>query len=118
MRCAALSQPVQQLSGGNQQKVVLAKCLATNPKVLLLDEPTRGIDVGARCEIYTELRTLAAQGLAIVMVSSDLEEVIGLADRVLVMSEGALRGELSGSDISEQSVMCLASPTSGDRIAA
>jgi ribose transport system ATP-binding protein len=118
VRCAALSQPVQQLSGGNQQKVVLAKCLATNPTVLLLDEPTRGIDVGARCEIYTELRTLAAKGLAIVMVSSDLEEVIGLADRVLVMSEGALRGELTGSEISEQAVMRLASPASGDRIAA
>jgi ribose transport system ATP-binding protein len=118
VRCAALSQPVQELSGGNQQKVVIAKCLATHPSVLLLDEPTRGIDIGARCEIYTELRRLASQGLAILFVSSDLEEVIGLSDRVLVMSDGAIQGELSRLELSEEAILSLASAAPTDKIAA
>jgi ribose transport system ATP-binding protein len=109
---------VQELSGGNQQKVVIAKCLATHPSVLLLDEPTRGIDIGARCEIYTELRRLASQGLAILFVSSDLEEVIGLSDRVLVMSDGAIQGELSRLELSEEAILSLASAAPTDKIAA
>ena len=101
-------QPVASLSGGNQQKVVLGKWLAASPKVLLLDEPTRGIDVGARAEIYARLRQLAHQGLAILFVSSELEEVLSLADRVLVMHEGRLAGELARALLSEEAIMQLA----------
>lgn len=93
------------LSGGNQQKVVLGKWLLTNPKVLFLDEPTRGIDVGAKQEIYAEINRLAKEGLAIVMVSSELPEVLGLADRVLVLHEGKLTGEFSRGEATPENVM-------------
>ena len=96
------------LSGGNQQKVVLGKWLAMNPRVLLLDEPTRGIDVGAKEEIYRLMEKLAAEGLAILFVSSEMEEVIALSDRTLVMHEGRLTGELSGDQINEEQIMSLA----------
>jgi ribose transport system ATP-binding protein len=99
------------LSGGNQQKVVLGKWLAIKPRVLLLDEPTRGIDVGAKQEIYQLMDELAGQGLAVLFVSSELEEVIGMSDRVLVMHEGRITGELPRSELTEQSIMHLA--TSG-----
>ncbi|HLQ37463.1 MAG TPA: sugar ABC transporter ATP-binding protein [Planctomycetota bacterium] len=96
------------LSGGNQQKVVLGKWLAAAPKVLLLDEPTRGVDVGARAEIYDRLHALAAQGLAVLFVSSELEEVLTLADRVLVMHEGRIAGELSREHMGEEAIIALA----------
>lgn len=96
------------LSGGNQQKVVLAKWLLTEPKVLLLDEPTRGIDVGAKQEIYAEINRLAEEGLAIVMVSSELPEVLGLADRVIVLHEGRKTGDFSKSGATPESVMAAA----------
>jgi ribose transport system ATP-binding protein len=96
------------LSGGNQQKVVLGKWLALRPRVLLLDEPTRGIDVGAKQEIYHLMDELAGQGLAVLFVSSELEEVIGMSDRVLVMHEGRITGELPRSELTEQSIMHLA----------
>lgn len=96
------------LSGGNQQKIVLGKWLTMNPKVLLLDEPTRGIDIGAKQEIYTLIEQLAAQSLAIVCVSSELEEIIGLSDRVLVLREGRISGELRRQEITEESIMRLA----------
>lgn len=112
VRCASPEQPIVELSGGNQQKVVLAKCLATNPAVLLLDEPTRGVDVGARREIYALLFDLARQGTAILFVSSELEEVLGIADRVLVMSDGAITGTLDRKDFSEHAVMSLAAHSS------
>jgi D-xylose transport system ATP-binding protein len=96
------------LSGGNQQKVVLGKWLLTNPKILFLDEPTRGIDVGAKQEIYTEINKLAKQGLAIVLVSSELPEVLGLSDRVIVLHEGKLTGEFSRSEASPEKVMAAA----------
>lgn len=101
-------QVVRYLSGGNQQKVVLGKWLAMRPKILLLDEPTRGIDIGAKEEIYRLMENLAAEGLAILFVSSEMEEVIALSDRTLVMHEGRLAGELSGDDITEQQIMNLA----------
>ncbi|MBI1246405.1 ATP-binding cassette domain-containing protein [bacterium] len=101
-------QIIQYLSGGNQQKVVIAKWLAMNPKVLLLDEPTRGIDVGAKHEIYELMEELARRGVAILFVSSEMEEVLGMADRVLVMHEGALSGELTRAQLSEEAVMTLA----------
>ena len=90
----AVHRKVVNLSGGNQQKVVLGKWLAMNPKVLILDEPTRGIDVGAKAEIYRTMTELAAQGITILMVSSDMEEVIGLCDRVIVMHERKIKGIL------------------------
>lgn len=96
------------LSGGNQQKVVLGKWLLTKPKVLFLDEPTRGIDVGAKQEIYSEINTLAEEELAIVMVSSELPEVLGLADRIVVLHEGRATGEFSRTDATPESVMAAA----------
>jgi D-xylose transport system ATP-binding protein len=99
------------LSGGNQQKVVLGKWLLTNPKVLFLDEPTRGIDVGAKQEIYAEINKLAKDGLAIVLVSSELPEVLGLSDRVLVLREGRVAGEFTRTDASPERVMAAATGT-------
>ena len=101
-------QPVQFLSGGNQQKVVLGKWLALRPRVLLLDEPTRGIDIGAKQEIYRLMETLAGQGVAILFVSSEMEEILGMSDRALVMHEGRIAGELARGELSEESVMHLA----------
>ena len=109
IRCTSGEQLSKNLSGGNQQKVVIGRCLATSPSVLLLDEPTRGVDVGARREIYSLLFKLAEQGMAILFVSSELEEVIGIADRVLVMNDGEVRGELSRPELSEHAIMRLAS---------
>jgi ABC-type sugar transport system ATPase subunit len=96
------------LSGGNQQKVVLAKWLATNPRVLIVDEPTRGVDVGTKVEIYAQMRELAAEGLAILVISSDLPEVLAISDRILVMREGRLVGELAHADATEERIMALA----------
>jgi D-xylose transport system ATP-binding protein len=96
------------LSGGNQQKVVLAKWLLTSPRVLFLDEPTRGIDVGAKQEIYAQINRLAKSGIAIVLVSSELPEVLGLADRVLVLYEGRLTGEFSRTTASPEIIMSCA----------
>jgi ribose transport system ATP-binding protein len=98
---------VGNLSGGNQQKVVLSRWLALEPKVLIFDEPTRGIDVGAKAEIYRLMRDLANQGVAIVMISSDMEEVLGVSDRVAVMHEGAITGILERGQLSEEAVMSL-----------
>ncbi|MCW2872700.1 sugar ABC transporter ATP-binding protein [Actinacidiphila oryziradicis] len=103
-----LSDSVGVLSGGNQQKVVLAKWLATNPSVLIVDEPTRGIDVGTKAEVHRLLSSLAAEGLAVLMVSSDLPEVLGMADRVLVMHEGRIAAEIPRGEADEESVMAAA----------
>ncbi len=108
VRAADPEQPVGRLSGGNQQKVVLARWLLADAKIFLLDEPTRGIDVGAKAEIYELIRRLAARGAAIVLVSSELEEVLRLADRVLVMHRGRIAGEVGRAEASEESVMRLA----------
>jgi len=99
---------VAALSGGNQQKVVLAKWLALGPNVLLVDEPTRGIDVGAKAEIYRLLRALAREGVAIVLISSDMEEILHLSDRVAVMHEGRVTGILDRADSTEERIMRLA----------
>jgi ribose transport system ATP-binding protein len=102
-----LDQEVQYLSGGNQQKVVLAKWLAIRPRLVLLDEPTRGIDVGAKVAVYRLMRQLAAESKAILMVSSELPEVIGMSDRILVMRDGRLVGELPAGT-SEETILQLA----------
>jgi len=96
------------LSGGNQQKVVLGKWLMTSPRVLFLDEPTRGIDVGAKQEIYAEIAKLAQAGLAVVMVSSELPEVLGLSDRILVLHQGRLTGEFTRANATHEAVMACA----------
>ena len=97
----------KELSGGNQQKTVLARWLAANPKVLILDEPTRGIDVGAKAEIYTLMHQLSAQGIAIIMISSELPEVLGMSDRILVMRQGKIVGSVD-TDATEEKIMNLA----------
>ena len=96
------------LSGGNQQKVLLARWLEIQPKVLLLDEPTRGVDVGAKAEIYRIINDLAASGVAVVVISSELPEIIGICDRVVVMREGVITGECQGQDINQEKIMTLA----------
>ena len=108
VKAASLDQPVIYLSGGNQQKVVLAKWLHAGARVFLLDEPTRGIDVGAKAEIYDTIRTLAAEGAAVLVASSELEELTALADRIVVMHRGRMAGELARAEASEERVMHLA----------
>jgi ABC-type sugar transport system ATPase subunit len=108
IRGAAVSDPVSRLSGGNQQKVVLAKSLAREPSILLLDEPTRGIDVGAKSEIYRLIDELAKEGKAILLISSELEEVLSMSDRVLVMREGSLTGEFKREEATQENVMTAA----------
>jgi rhamnose transport system ATP-binding protein len=108
VKYARLGDLVGTLSGGNQQKVVLAKWLATNPGVLIVDEPTRGIDVGTKAEVHRLLSQLAAEGVAVLMISSDLPEILGMADRVLVMHEGRIAAELPRAEATEQSVMAAA----------
>ncbi|NNE93068.1 MAG: sugar ABC transporter ATP-binding protein [Verrucomicrobiales bacterium] len=108
VKTPSAAQIVRYLSGGNQQKVVLGKWLAMHPKILLLDEPTRGIDVGAKQEIYTSMEELVRNGVGILFVSSEMEEVLGMSDRTLVMHEGRITGELSREQLSEEAVMQLA----------
>ena len=103
-------QTVKNLSGGNQQKVVIAKCLATKPKVLMLDEPTRGIDINAKNEIYKLISELAASGLGIIMVSSELPEILAIADRILVMAEGCMTGEFEAVNATEDNLLKAAIP--------
>ena len=96
------------LSGGNQQKVLLAKWLLTDPEVLIIDEPTHGIDVGAKYQIYEILRLLAESGKGIIIVSSELPELLGLCDRIIVIKKGSIAGEVSGSAMTEEKIMQLA----------
>lgn len=105
IKTPSITQRVGNLSGGNQQKVVLAKWLATNPKILILDEPTRGIDVGAKAEIYKIINDLAAQGIAIIMISSELNEVMNMCDRMAVMREGEIAGFLDHQDFSQDLIL-------------
>ncbi|MEW2217829.1 sugar ABC transporter ATP-binding protein [Streptomyces sp. NPDC006990] len=112
VRMAGLDQHVRTLSGGNQQKVVIGKWLLANSRVLILDEPTRGIDVGAKVEIYQLVNELTASGHAVLMISSDLPEVLGMSDRVLVMSQGRIAGELTAREATQDAVMALAVGTS------
>ncbi len=100
--------PITGLSGGNQQKVVLAKMLQPRPDILILDEPTRGVDVGAKFEIYKLMLELAKAGISIIMVSSELPEVLGVSDRVLVMGEGELRGEFINKGLTQEQVLAAA----------
>jgi len=105
IKASSPQQKVGELSGGNQQKVLLARWLAMNPKVLLLDEPTRGIDVGAKAEVQKLVDELAADGLGVLLISSDLEELIEGSDRVVVLKDGAVVGELNGDEVTEDKLM-------------
>lgn len=104
IRASSIEQPVEKLSGGNQQKVVLGKWLATQPKILIMDEPTRGIDVGAKAEIHRLMSQLAQQGMAILMISSELPEIMAMSDRILVMREGQLVAEFNRAEASQENV--------------
>lgn len=108
IRTPSIEQEAQYLSGGNQQKVVLAKWLVLQPKALVLDEPTRGVDVGAKEEIYRLIERLSASGVATLMISSEMQELIGVCDRVVVMHEGRIAGELQGAAVTEEAIMSLA----------
>ena len=108
MKTPAIDTPAGNLSGGNQQKVALSRWLATEPKVMILDEPTQGIDVGAKSEIHKLMVDLAERGLAILMISSELPEILGMSDRVGVMRGGALAGILSRAEATQERVMALA----------
>jgi ABC-type sugar transport system ATPase subunit len=108
IRGASMSDPVSRLSGGNQQKVVLAKSLAREPSILLLDEPTRGIDVGAKSEIYRLIDDLAREGKAILLISSELDEVLSMSDRIVVMREGHVSGEFEREAATQENVMTAA----------
>ena len=115
VRTSGPNQAAKSLSGGNQQKVVIAKWLGIEPNVLILDEPTRGVDVGAKKEIYSIINELAEKGVAILMISSELPEIIGMADRVLVMHEGTLTAELQKAEMTQERIMHYA--TGGDKVA-
>ncbi|MFB9906628.1 sugar ABC transporter ATP-binding protein [Allokutzneria oryzae] len=118
VKTAGLDQPVRELSGGNQQKIVIGKWLMADVKVLVLDEPTRGVDVGAKVEIYELVNQLTAAGHAVVLISSDLPEVIGMSDRVLVMSAGRVAGELPAEEATQDAVMALAVSATPSSVAA
>jgi putative multiple sugar transport system ATP-binding protein len=105
IRCSDVYQETGQLSGGNQQKVVLSKWLMTDPKVLILDEPTRGIDVGAKYEIYCIINELAEAGRGVVVISSEMPELLGICDRICVMNDGAFVGEFPGAEATQEKIM-------------
>ena len=105
IKTPTVEQLVGNLSGGNQQKVLLAKWMFAEPDIMLLDEPTRGIDVGAKYEIYCIINELAAAGKSVVMISSELPEVLGLSDRIYIMNEGKMVGEMKASEATQESIM-------------
>jgi ABC-type sugar transport system ATPase subunit len=108
VRTPSLEQEVNNLSGGNQQKVVIAKWVATRPRILILDEPTRGIDVGAKAEVHALMTRLARDGVSILMISSELPEILGMSDRILVMRQGRLSGEFTREEASQEAILACA----------
>jgi putative multiple sugar transport system ATP-binding protein len=104
----SIDKKVRKLSGGNQQKVSLAKSLMTKPRILILDEPTRGIDVGAKYEIYLLINQLLEQGISIILISSELPEILGMSDRIYVVSGGRITGEINGKDATQEAIMRMA----------
>ena len=109
IKAAHWDQQVDELSGGNQQKVVIGKWLATRPEVMILDEPTKGIDIGSKAAVHEFMGELVAQGLAVILVSSELEEVRGIADRIIVMHEGRICGEFSRDEATAEAIVTVAS---------
>jgi len=114
IKTPSILQTTMNLSGGNQQKVVLSKWIFTDPDVLILDEPTRGIDVGAKYEIYTIINQLAGEGKGILLISSELPELLGMCDRIYVMSEGRMTGELTRAEATQENIMRLMARMEGD----
>ncbi len=108
IKCFSEQQECNNLSGGNQQKVVLVKWIYTDPKILILDEPTRGVDIGDKKEIYNVINDMAPRGVAVIMVSSELPEVLGMSDRIMVVREGKVMGILDGKDADQTKIMTLA----------
>jgi putative multiple sugar transport system ATP-binding protein len=106
-KSASVLQEVGSLSGGNQQKVLLSKWMFADPAILILDEPTRGIDVGAKYEIYTIINDLVGEGKSVIIISSEMPEVLGMSDRIYVMNEGRIVGELDGQDASQEKIMAI-----------
>ena len=114
-KCPSVDQNVGNLSGGNQQKVLLAKWMFAEPDILILDEPTRGIDVGAKYEIYCIINQLAAEGKSVVMISSELPEILGMSDRIYIMNEGRLAGEISAAEATQEKIMaCILKSDKGE----
>lgn len=109
VRTPDMHEPIINLSGGNQQKVLIARWLLTEPRILILDEPTRGIDVGAKAEIHRLISQLAGQGVAVIMISSEMPEVLGMSDRIMVLHEGRMTGILDRKDADQVKIMELAS---------
>ena len=109
IKTPSVKQLVRNLSGGNQQKVVLAKVLLADTDIIIFDEPTRGIDVGARAEIYALMDDLVHKGKSLIMVSSDMEELLGMSDRIIVLSEGRITGELTRPEFSQETILSMAS---------
>jgi rhamnose transport system ATP-binding protein len=118
LRAASLDQDVGNLSGGNQQKVVIAKWLATHPRVIILDEPTKGIDIGSKAAVHEFMAELAAQGLAVIMVSSELPEILGMSDRVIVMREGRIVAEHDNDDLTPEMLVSAAAGIADGKVAA
>ena len=118
IRLASLRQPIVELSGGNQQKAILARWLLTDPRILILDEPTRGIDIGVKAEFYDRIGELAAAGRAILLISSELPELLVLCDRVLVMSEGRLTADIPRAEATQEAIMHAAVPRTAREVAA
>jgi ribose transport system ATP-binding protein len=108
-RTPSVYQLAGNLSGGNQQKVVISKWLLTKSKIFIIDEPTRGIDVGAKVEVYNLINELTSRGAAVIMISSEMDECMGMSDRIMVMYEGRITAELSGADITQEKIMYAAS---------
>ena len=111
VRANSIWQITRTLSGGNQQKVVLAKWLSTKPRILILDEPTRGIDVGTKAAVHALMSNLAAEGIAILMISSELPEVLGMSDRIIVMHEGHMTGQFTRADATQEKIITAATQT-------
>ena len=116
VRAAGINVPVGTLSGGNQQKVILAKWMLAKPEVLILDEPTRGVDVGAKYEIYQIMNELVSKGVAIIMISSELPEILGMSDRIYVMHEGTINGELTRENATQEKILYCASGERGEYV--
>ena len=118
IKTPSIRQITRNLSGGNQQKVVLSRCLLADPEIFIVDEPTRGIDVGAKFEIYAILNKLVESGKSVIMITSEMPEALGLADRIYVMNEGEIKGVLSREEASQEKIMHMAllSSGEGDRI--
>ncbi len=116
IRASSIEQRVSRMSGGNQQKVLFAKWLARNPKVLIADEPTRGIDVGAKAEVHTLLRQLANQGAAVLLISSELPEILGMNDRTAVMREGRVVGIMDHTEATQERIAAFALGTNEDKL--